>query len=281
MNKEKIYFISKILIIVLLVILYYVFIGIPEYKNSMGSSDKIIDKDNYYDMLEFKLNNLDFALIVDKNMTINHIFFFTEGTICLYNKNVENRKLDDGLEEVIKILIEKDILKNNSYLQVVTYENKALVEFKKALEKVVNKYSLILNTTYSKMSLIDKVSELDLKDNNNSLLALDLYSKNIISVYDEESDKKYGDENNENIVTDEDSFDYAYNVYLKIEKYYLTNKDSSLDITLIPADNSGNVFPSKESYYKIENGKIYAYIKIDNYDYCFLGSIDNYKKGVC
>ena len=278
MSKEKIYFISKILIIVILVILYYVFIGIPEYKNSIGSSDKIINKDNYYDMFELKINNLDFAFVVDKNMTINHIFFFTESSICLYNKNIENRNLNDGLKEIIKILLEKDILKNNSYLQIVTYENKALNDFKKSLGKVISKYSLTLNTTYNKMLLIDKVNELDLKNDNNPLLVLDLYSKDIISTYDEEYDEKY---DNEDIVTEENSFDYAYNIYLKIEKYYLVNKDNLLDITLIPADNTGNIFPSKESYYKIENDKIYAYIKIDNYDYCFLGSIDNYKKGVC
>lgn len=270
MNKDRVYFISKILIIIILIAVYYIFIGIPEYKKSIGSSDKIISTKNYYDMIEIQLNDLDFALVIDKNRTINHIFFFTESAICLYNKNIENKEITEGLTDIVKILIEKDILKNNSFMQITTYENKALADFKQSLSIITNKYSLSPNIVYNRKELIDKVQELALEKEENLLLTLEIYSKNIVNDYDEED-----------ILTEENSLDYAYNVYLKIEKYYLANKDTSLDISLIPANSKGNIFPNKESYYRIENDKIYAYIKIENYDYCFQGSIDNYKKGVC
>ena len=43
MNKDRVYFISKILIIIILIAVYYIFIGIPEYKNSRDSIQEVID----------------------------------------------------------------------------------------------------------------------------------------------------------------------------------------------------------------------------------------------
>ena len=275
MNKDRLYFISEILIIIVAVILYFIYIGIPDFKKNFGSSDKFLNTNKYANMVEFKINDLDFSLILNKEMKIEQMMFFTEKTCCLYNKNIENSNLGDGLVKIVNILKERNYLKNSEVMAVIFYEDKYKDKFESVLAKVLKEKEVFLNISYDKSSLLTKIKELDLdEDGLNYLSTIDIYSKNLCLNY-KDDDKEIKS------INEERSYIYASNVYSKIVKYYSENKSKNLNITLVPADDEGVIFPSIGSYYQIENDMVIAYIKFDDYDYCFLGSIDNYKKGVC
>ena len=61
--------------------------------------------------------------------------------------------------------------------------------------------------------------------------------------------------------------------------------NTSLIIQVIPADVDGKYYPSSNSWYYIQNGKIYAYIEFSEenkiYGYCYQGTIESRSKGVC
>ncbi len=265
---KKLTLLIEIGIIVVILGYYFINIGIPLYKNTFGSSDKLINTKNYVDMIELNINDTNFSIILNKDKNIDHLFFFTPKATCLYNKNIEKLSLNDGLEKIIKILIEKDYLKNNNYLQVISYEDKYLSTFKKSLLSILNKYHIDLNITYTKNTLLNKIKELNLEDNNDYLKVIDLYSKELCSNY------------KETYLNDKTSLEYAKNIYLKVQNYYNENKEIP-NISLIPADKDGLVFPEEESYGIIDNNNLTLYIKLEEYSYCFMGNIDNYKKGVC
>ena len=123
-----------------------------------------------------------------------------------------------------------------------------------------------------------------------NLKEIELVSKNIIRRYKNNVSTTPGilTEN----ITEDNSRDYTDTVYKKIEKYVRENNvtnqsinEKTLEITKIPANSSGTIFPDETSWYYIENGKVYAYISIkvknNNYNYCYQASIDEYKKGQC
>ena len=54
---------------------------------------------------------------------------------------------------------------------------------------------------------------------------------------------------------------------------------------MIPADEEETLFPTSNSWYHYQDGKLTAYIELSNNNadtgYCFQGSVDSYKKGEC
>ena len=54
---------------------------------------------------------------------------------------------------------------------------------------------------------------------------------------------------------------------------------------MIPADDSETYYPTDNSWYNVKEGKIYAYIELQNktelYGYCYNGTIDKNYEGKC
>ena len=99
--------------------------------------------------------------------------------------------------------------------------------------------------------------------------------------------------NKENVVlNDTTSFSLSKSVYRRIEDYVSTNNiinkdrdDDKFLIQLIPADANDRYYPDENSWYYVENSHIYAYIEFKStskiYSFCYNGSIDEVKNGVC
>ncbi|MCI8459928.1 MAG: hypothetical protein HFE81_00895, partial [Bacilli bacterium] len=83
--EKKIFVVFEIVLIIG-ASLYYVFKEvIPEYKSSMGSSDRFIKTSEYKNMFEFNIdNNVNFALVINEAKNIYHIMFFNDKSSCLY-----------------------------------------------------------------------------------------------------------------------------------------------------------------------------------------------------
>lgn len=283
--EKKIIVILEILIIGVAFLAYTFKEAIPEYKKSIGSSDKFINTDIYNKMYEFNIDNkINFSIIIDENNNIYHMFFFDKESTCLANKNIENNKLEEGLKKIYIGLIEKDYLTNTSNINIIRYDNKENIIYD-IVSNLNRFYNIKGNINISDSTIENKINELKLDSIEESYLKdLDLYSKEYIRL-------------TKNVVlSKEESINtrkYSDNVYSKITNYMnmngisnLNTNDTTLVINMIPGDEEHKYYPSINSWYYVKDKKVYAYIEFIINDnnvkgYCYEGSIDLVKEGVC
>lgn len=288
MTKDRLYLIVRLIIIFVVCFIYSFYVSYPEFKKNLGSSDRLLNLTSFEDMLEINVNNeLNFALLINSNKKITNLIFFEKNSLILYNKNIENNDLTTGINKIVTILEQNKYLPNDSNIALISYENNYLEEVKKNLSQSLNSKNIQANIQENINTYENKLEKLQLdstSDKEEILQILDLYSKEVIATKDEVAEDPLPAPN--------EIRNYAYNVYLKIEKYIKENNIYNLDksqitlpITSIPADKDGKIFPLPESWYYVTSGQVYAYIKFNikniDYDYCYQGSIDNYKKGEC
>ena len=193
------------------------------------------------------------------------------------------------MTQIIEILIENDYLKENSLLTLTKYKGTDYEKVKKALNTQITILGIQLNIIEQSTTVEDKAKTLNITETKDALKQIEMYSKNIIRSV------KNGNSFNRNTseeITEELSREYTDNIYKKIEVYArnnnITNQEitnQTLLITSIPANDKGTIYADENSWYYIENSKVYAYISITidnkNYSYCYQASIDEYKKGQC
>lgn len=286
---------SRLTIIVLIVIIIVgIFLkGIPELKESLGSSDKFITEKNYDDMVEFDINNnLNFAVVIKSNK-INHIFMFNEQSVILYNQDIENNSIKKSISMITNLLINSNNLTQTSQVTLTSYENKHYNEVKQSFINELKSNNFNNITILEKQTTIEKKVErleIEYSKKDDLISKLDIYSKNIISSA-KTTENTYSTTESKSI-SKEQAKEYANNVYKKLENYVITNNigeqdknDTSLPINLIPASSDNTIYPNLDSWYYIKNKQVFAYIAIDTkdqtYSWCYNGGIDNYKEGEC
>ena len=286
---------SRLTIIVLIVIIIVgIFLkGIPELKESLGSSDKFITEKNYEDMVEFDINNnLNFAVVIKSNK-INHIFMFNEQSVILYNQDIENNSIKKSISMITNLLINSNNLTQSSQVTLTSYENKHYNEVKQSFINELKSNNFNNITILEKQTTIEKKVErleIEYSKKDDLISKLDIYSKNIISSA-KTNENSYSTTESKTI-SKEQAKEYANNVYKKLENYVINNNigeqdknDTSLPINLIPASSDNTIYPNLDSWYYIKNKQVFAYIAIDTkdqtYGWCYNGGIDNYKEGEC
>ncbi len=281
-----------IVIFIVIIVAGIIFKGIPEIKESLGSSDKFISSSNYDDMVEFNINNnLNFSVVIKDNK-INHLLFFSEKSVILYNQDIENNSIDKAINLITNLLINSNSLTSTSTVTLTSYENKYYNNVKQSFMNELKSNNLTITIIEKTSSIERKVERLEIEyDKNDDLISkLDIFSKNIISKY-KTSSNDYSTTETKSI-SKEKAKEYANNVYQKLENYVITNNigeqdknDTSLPINLIPASSDQTVYPNLSSWYYIKNKKVYAYIAIDTkditYSWCYNGGIEEYKEGEC
>ena len=283
----------EIIIIIALFLGGLFFKVLPEYKKSLGSSDAYIDLSNYDDLVEIYIDNKPNFIIVTKKDIIKGILFFDKESLCLYNQNIENSKIEDGITIIVEQLIKYNHLKSTSTITFVKYSDKSYQKVTTSFKSYLNELNVPVNYIELSSSLEEKriLYNLEVTENEQIIKELELYSKNIIR------NNKNDVTNKENLpileeITESNARKYTDNVYIKIEKYIkdnnITNQEvnnTSLPITLIPINEKGTIYPDSSSWYYVQDSKVYAYISIthnnQNYSYCYQSSIDEYKKGQC
>ena len=284
---EKNQNILTLIIVITLLIGGLIFKIIPEYQESMGSSDNLFLNKKYDDMIEFKINHkTNFALITNENKVI-HILIFDETAMCIYNQNLENKPIAQSIEQLTNILIESNNITNNSVVVLTKYDNSSYPKIKNNFINQLQKNNINIELREKESTYLDKAKDLNIEvsQQDNIMTQLDLYSKEVIDRY--KNKNKRPNKPTESTLTEEKAVEYANNVYQKLENYVITNNigvqdrnSTALPINLIPASSDGFYYPSTNSWYYVENYKVYAYIEIENYGYCYQGSIE-YKKGEC
>lgn len=287
--SKKILILLEILVVLIISVCYIVLEVIPEYKKNLGSSDYFIETENYLNMIELKVGEVDFAVILNNDEMIYHIFFFNENALCLYNKEVEDNSVSRAIDKIVKILIESNYLSNTSIFEVTRYGENYYNEFKKDLLKILTKYDLNTNILESSSTLAEKAKFLDINSGDlkeEILRNIDYYSKEYSRNLNNNIDR--GTSN----LTEENGLELTKMVYKKIEGYINLNGIENLQknnteyiITTVAADIDNRYYPSSNSWYYVKSGKVYAYIEIvsgsKKIGYCYNGAIDLYKKGEC
>lgn len=292
--KEKTKNILELLAIIIIMIIMLIVKVIPEYKASIGSSDKYIDTDNFVDLIEFTINNkTNFALVTDtKNVT--NILFFEETSLCLYNQQLEGKPIEEAVSLLTKTLIDNDFLKESSYLVLTNYKDKTYLPVKQALTAELLSLNLTIQLEEKASTLEAKAASLNVSSDEEITLLknLELYSKDLIRHVKNDVTASTETKEKEEVLTEELAKTYCDNVYKKIDDYAKKNNitmqeaaDSNLPITLIPANKTGTIFPDNSSSYYIADSKVYAYISITanlkTYSYCYNGSLLEARKGEC
>lgn len=284
---KKIVIIFEILFVVVAICYYVVKEMIPEYKNMYGSSDKIVNPEKMDNMIEIKVDDVtDFIILIDKNKNIYHMIFLSKYSTRLYNKNIENNNLTNGIDNIIRILIENNLLKTNSKIELNRYNDNIYSDFISVFKSNLGKYKINTNFIENKLDILKKSKSLNVETGpiNTIIVNLDFYSKELLDSYkDYKSDIIILDKNS--------SKKLSNNVYKKIEKYINSNNienlaknNTRLVISTIPADDDLKYYPTTNSWYYVDNKKVYAYIEFTNngkYSYCYNGSIDDVVEGEC
>lgn len=290
--KEKHKNILQIILVFILIVCALVFKVIPEYNESKGSSDIYINTETYTDIVEVKINNKpNFALVITKDK-ISNILFFDQQSMSLYNKDIEGTSINKGVNKVIEILIENNYLKQDYFLILTKYKGTSYNKVKESIRKSLSGFNATVTLQEENKTLEEKGKDLSITitDEKALLKEIELYSKNVIRHY--KNNASGTTQVKPEVITEQTSREYADNVYKKIENYVRTNniinqtkENQTLEITKIPANNQGTVFPDETSWYYVQDKKVYAYISINhnnkNYSYCYQSSIDEYKKGKC
>lgn len=281
-------------------IYYIIFVGIPELKESYGSSDHFIKESQYANMFEFNIDdNANFSIVIDKDNKISHIFFFDKNSLCLYNHNIEGSSLKKGLGVVTSNLIESDNLKNTSTITIISYgEDNS--NFINVFSDSLSKYSLYNNINVMNDSISNLIDRLKLSKSDDlitNLRNIDLYSKEFIRNKNNNVSKGNNNysNNSSNVklaLDKEVANKYTNNVYKRIDNYIYKNNITDLDIgygdlgiTTIPADDDLVYYPTSNSYYFVKDKKVFAYIELsdglNSFGYCYNGSIDVSHEGMC
>ena len=295
MNNNKLLFIIEIALVLGGLIFFTIKEAIPEYKSNYGSSDRFINTSTYKNLIEINIDNkTNFGLIINNKNKISNIFFFDKNSICLYNQNIENKELDKSLDEIITLLIKNNHLKDTSNIDIIRYNNTNYKEFIDKFTFSISKYKLNIKVNELTNSLDNKRDELELLGTTDDeiLQNLDYYSKQLISNI-KNNISKYGEKEEASILlTNSNSRTLTDNVYKKIENYIDKNNINNLErdndvliITMISADSNNKYYPTSNSWYYVNNKKVYAYIELSEnsnyYRYCYNGSIDDIKEGAC
>lgn len=286
MKRKYLIMILEIVLISVALFYYVIKIMIPEYRASQGSSDTFIRSSKYQNMIEVVINETtDFGIILDKEGKINHLFFFDNSSVVLYNKNIENQTIEVGLHKMIPILIENHLLSSGSSITIYRDKDDFYSSFEKIWDELIRKYSVETNILEKVQSINDRAIQLgiDTTSFESMMVDLDFYSKEMIKNYKEDNKTEL------NQVT---SKELANKVYMKIENMVMDEKIHDLDrdkvdisITMIPADSNHNYYPTGKSWYYVKDGKVYAFIEFleddKSYSYCYSGSIDLRVEGEC
>lgn len=289
-SQNRIKFIIEILLLIGLVIYFTITVSIPNYKNNHGSSENILNISKYKSLIELKVGETNFGIVLDNKGKVYHLLFFEKNSLSLYNKNIENNNLDVVFNIIIRRLILDDYLKSDTNITMIKYNDFYYDKAKTTLEEYLNKYHLNIvineeiNTIENKArSLSDEI----ISSKEDALNELDSYSIYIIDNNEIEQEEKELE-----VLDEKHAKTYINNIYKSIEKHKNLNdiknqsqKESNIDITKIPGDEKETYFPTSNSYFYIKNSKVYAFIEIKDkgniYSYCYNGSIDEYEKGEC
>ena len=111
MNKKTVNWLKVFkIIIIILVILVAIYLGVNQYKTSLGSSEKLFNYNNYKTAIRIKNNNIDTILLINKNVKVSNLILINNESSILYNQDIEEQTLEKSINKILLLF------KNNNDL---------------------------------------------------------------------------------------------------------------------------------------------------------------------
>ncbi len=283
----------KILIVVVCIILFfagvlvYVYVERDNLFSSIGSSNVKLDVEHYKGIVEYK-GNVNFMFVINNsNVVSNIIFLDKKGVNILSDKNIEGKSIEGAVYSIIEILNNKNLLNKNIIL--VSYQDNDSVNL---INNYINKNLVIFGSSskvsYEEGKLSSRVLDFGLNSKSSDIdnvKELYKYSKGLLL------DDAYNNMNDTS--SSSDALVLAKDIYNQLVDYskgYMDgyrvkvenqekNDPNGLLITDLKSSNGKSV--DSNSWYSITNSFVVAFISVDNHEFCFNGSVDNYKEGSC
>lgn len=296
-TKKIILYVIEVIIILLVAAGLAIFKYWPEYQKTLGSSDRMFSYEKYQSILGINISaGPEYFLILDKENQISNIFFKNTDAFVLYNQDIERKKITKAIPLMMQKLQEGNYLTKD--ITITTYDNST---FQQQVKQEITKY---LETISSNILIIENTSTLELlakelgitaKDEKDIMLTMFIASSDLISAQKHNISKKDSVEPvEENLPTlsEATAKTYANDIYQKLQTYITAKNikdqirdDPNMPIQLLPADNSGEIFPDISSWYYVKEYQVYAEISFksttDLYSFCYNGSLKQVKKGKC
>jgi len=291
MSKKAKFWLYFLEVIIILIIVFYLAITKywPEYQESLGSSEKLFSSANYYTGIEVKVTTgPEFFLVINDEEVVTNIFLENEDSGSLANQGIEGKKLEDAIPSITQNLIDNSKITNQPIL-MINYNDVEI--FNKAISLVqesLTSNGITLNIMQSTSTLAQKAEQekLDTTEESQVLWTLYLNSMEIIE------DLPTTEQSNKIEISKEAAESYADTIYQKLITYMMNAKvenqernSTTMPIQYIPGDTANKIYPTSDSWYYIENYNIYAQISIDSttqrYTFCYQGTIENKKEGIC
>lgn len=286
MNKALL--LLEIIGVIIAIIIVLIVKVIPEYENSLGSSEKLFTYGNYKSSVEVKIETgPEFLLIINEDNQISNIFFENEQSTILANKEIETKDIPTAISLIVQILIENNEIENKK-ITIINYgeekiSNQITTSLKEAL--INNNISSPVETLSS--TLQEKAQSMNIEETETNKILWSLYE--ISYQYMENTELST---NQEITLTKEQAISYMDNIYQKLQTYMINKNikdqardDLSMPIQYIPGDTNNEIYPKESSWYYIEDYKIYAEITlsegVNSYTYCYPGSLEEKKEGMC
>ncbi len=286
MAKKKTIWLYVLEIVIVLVAVGYVVVTRewPNYKNSLGSSEQLFSSSEYKTGIEVKIpSGPEFFLVINEEEKLSFIFLENSDAISLANQDIEGKNIEQAIPLVIQNLIDRQKI-NNQVINIINYNDlKIFNNVVSLISETLTKNNLSITVQTDSSTLKQKAEEenIESEDENDILWTLYLVSREIMDETEDESTKT-------SKITKDNASIYADNIYDKLTTYMVNanikdqdRNNLNMPIQYIPGDTNNSIYPTSSSWYYIENYQIYAEITIDNYTYCYSGSKQEKKEGMC
>ncbi len=281
----------KILLIVICVVIFLVvgvvffFLEKDRLFSSLGSSNVELDYDNYKGIVEYS-SDVNFMLVINNSNKVSNIIFLDKLSIStLADKKIEGMSIDKAVYKIIELLNEDKLFSKNIIL--TSYQDNDSIDL---VYNEVNK-NLVIFGSAAKVNknsedLSSRVNELKLNGGSRKENLKALYDYSKLLLLDKSLDMM-------EVNTDDNGLEDAKDIYMQLVDYANGNMDgykikvdnqekddpNGLLITDLKSEK-GKVVDSR-SWYSIKNFLVVASISIENNEYCFNGSVDNFSEGSC
>ena len=284
-----------VLVVIIAVALVVVFKSWPEYQATLGSSEKWFSEKNYKTGIEIKIDmGPEFFMVINAEKQLSYIFIENENALSLVNKDIEGKQLKKAIPEIFQILLTNKQLENNK-ITIINYGDRNIYEDTLTLIKdTLTKNSKTNQIIEQTSTLEQKATEENLEEKEQSQVLWTLYlrSREFMDQAEEEKEPTTENKTETQKITKDMASTYANSIYQKIVTYMINSNiknqsrdNGNLPIQYIPGDSENKVYPTTSSWYYIENYKVYAEITIasqnNNYTFCYQGSIEEKKEGLC
>jgi len=285
--KKKIIIIAIITFIAVVAIGIYILyhVVLNDLTGNVG-----LKPDQYLTSVEVKSKS-NFILFINKKKKVSNIIFLNGYSIdSLYKKNIEGKNIEDAIELIVDKLKNSNDFNDTDDIQLIDYGNISIYnEIKMEFNKQLVVYGVDKNITDGSTTLREKLISLNYDSSDKDIENIQkLYNISIDLISQYRENKSFYEKKE----LDKDFSVYANNIYNKLTNYAkeITTQEKyskdGLDITTINAsgDYQNELYASKDSWYYIESGKVFSYMKFNYndkiYEYCYKGD-NNFTEGTC